>query len=353
MKAIKIASGNSLDQALEAQIKQKDKQLKELAIKNAIHHSNENRPAPTKDMLEHYTGELRSGYEMAHSEIYHIVQPHGIFADAKIEDDFLNEKQRLLNIEAQAKLGEIKNLKYANQNSGGGVLKRALLCFIFTFIINIGEIIFNSKSFQVTGESYLFSLMLSAIVSFAVFMASHMIPFLYKHFTKPLWRKLLIWGSLALVCVVFVVLAIWRSTYLANHEVAISPLFFVLFNLFFFIVSTGVSFLFLPTIEEFKAHLEQKKVLALIAKLEREVGDINEELEKIHQAKQENTKACIWVTSHYNSLMDRLRKMYWETIEIYKATNRTYRKDGIIPACFSDVLPNPAIENIIFPPSKF
>ena len=85
-----------------------------------------------------------------------------------------------------------------------------------------------------------------------------------------------------------------------------------------------------------------------ILNLEKELKQIQIERQKIDEERQENRKDCYRMKSYYNSLMDRLRKMYFETIELYKATNRTYRKDGIIPDCFSDVLPQPDIKDISF-----
>lgn len=348
-KAKIIASGNSADQTLENQIQKKDKQIKELAVKNAMHHAQENRPLPTNDMLEHFTGELRTGYEMEASEIYHYVQPHSYFEEAQIEEISLKEKDDNLALLTQEKLGQIKNLKYANdKKEEGSVTKRIWLAFLITFIINLGEIIYNSKSFQVTGESFLFSLFLSVIVSFSVFIFSHLVPFLYKIAKTTFQRRLLIWGSLALASLVFWVMAILRTDYLADHDVHLSPLIFTLFNLFFFVVSSLVSFFMLPTWAELKEQTNRSKILKEIENLEKEVKQIQIERQRIDEGRQENRKDCHRIKSYYNSLMDRLRKMYFETIELYKATNRTYRKDGIIPDCFSDVLPQPDIKDISF-----
>lgn len=348
-KAKIIASGNSVDQTLENQIQKKDKQIKELAVKNAMHHAQENRPLPTKDMLEHFTGELRTGYEMEASEIYHFVQPHSYFEESQIEEISLQERENNLALLTQEKTVQIKNLKYANdKKEEGSVTKRIWFTLIITFIINLGEIIYNSKSFQVTGESFLFSLFLSVIVSFSVFIFSHLVPFLYKTAKTTLQKTLLIWGSLAIASLVFWVMAILRTDYLANHDVHLSPLIFTLFNLFFFVVSSLVSFFMLPTWAELKEQTSKSKILKEIENLEKEVKQIQIERQKIDEERQENRKDCHRMKSYYNSLMDRLRKMYFETIELYKATNRTYRKDGIIPACFSDVLPQPDIKDISF-----
>jgi hypothetical protein len=349
-KAIFFASGNPFDQTLEDQIQKKDKQLKELAIKNAMHHAHDNRPLPTKDMLEHFTGELRTGYEMSASDVYHYLQPHAIFAEAKIEADSFKEKEKNLKTLLEEKDAQIKNMHYTlDKYADGNVWKKIRLAVISTLIINVGEIIYNSKSFQITGENFLFSLLLSIAVSFTVFIFSHMVPFLYKTAKTTLQRRLIVWGSLGIVSLVFGALAIFRSDYLANHEVHINPGFFILFNLFFFVVSALLSFFLLPTWAEIKEQAHKSRILETIEKHEKGIAAINAEIVKIDEAKRENTKNCFRIKSYYNSLMDRLRKMYWETIELYKATNRTYRKDGVIPDCFSDVLPSPDIEDISFP----
>src|ERR1035437_6873576 len=118
---------------------------------------------------------------------------------------------------------------------------------IATLIISIGEIMFNTKSFQVTGENMLFALILSISVSFAVFVFSHIAPFLYKSRKTTFQRRLVLFGSLLFVTGLFTALAIFRSTYLANHDVHIDPFYFVIINLFFFVVSALLSFFVLPS----------------------------------------------------------------------------------------------------------
>lgn len=348
-KAIYIASGSPMDSKLEEIIQKKDANLKELAAKNAKHFAKRNLPAPLEDKLENYTGELRTGYEMLASDVLHHIQPGANFPEAKMDADYFKDKDKNLEAEILEKQSQVHNHEYELGNHcEGNIAARKRWAIIASLIIFSGEVIFNSKSFQVTGENFLFSLILSISISFAVMVFSHMVPFLYKEAKSIFYRRLIVIGSLLIVTIVFSVLAIFRSNYLANHEIHISPGYFILFNLFFFIVSTLFSFSILPTWTELKENAHKVGTVKAIKKLKDEIQLLKAERERIKQSILENTKQRVRIGYHANYVIDRLRKMYWETLEVFKSTNRTFRTDGAIPDCFSDILPEPNIEDFNF-----
>ena len=78
--------------------------------------------------------------------------------------------------------------------------------------------------------------MFSALsISLAVFVFSHLVPLLIKAVKNISHKWLIGIGSFLLIMGVFTALAIFRSRYLAAHDVQVNPIYFVIINLFFFI----------------------------------------------------------------------------------------------------------------------
>src|SRR5665213_1793827 len=240
--AITVASVQ-VDPATESLIRTKDAALKELSAKNAEHFARRNQPLPAGDTFMHYVGELKSGYEQLAADVFLHLQPDANFPEAKIDADFYREKDGILETEINALKHQNENDEYhIGKSRPGIVLSRIQWATIATLIIMLGEVLFNTKAFQVIGDNLLFALFLSISASVAVFIFSHMVPLLYKE-AKKRWQKwMVILASLFLITSLFTALTIFRSSYLASHDVYIKPFYFVIINLFFFIVSGLLSF---------------------------------------------------------------------------------------------------------------
>ncbi|MBK5286586.1 MAG: hypothetical protein JJE25_14415, partial [Bacteroidia bacterium] len=210
------------------------------------------------------------------------------------------------------------------------------------------EVLFNTKAFQVTGETTLFALLLSVSVCFAVFILAHMAPFLFKRARTSFRRRLVVGGALFITTGLFITLAIFRSQYLAHHEVNIHPFYFVIINLFFFIVSALLSFFVLPSSDELKQHAGRIKVYNAIRRRKKEIGILKKEKENIRELILKKTKERLRVLYYTNYSVDRVKKMYSESIATFKNTNLIHRTDGKVPECFSDTLPEPDIQNFSF-----
>lgn len=350
-KIIKHSTDSIHYPELEEMITKKDAELKELARKDAKHLAKQNLPDKDDESLEPYIGSVKAGYEHLASQIFQFLQPSAHFPEAKIDADYYRETDKGLD-------EKIKNLEDVNRHAEyelgdynpGSILLRIWLTIIATGIINIGEIIFNTKAFQVTGENMLFALILSICVSFAVFAFSHIAPFLYKSRKTPFQRRLVAFGTLFIVTGVFTALAIFRSSYLANHDVHINPFYFVIINLFFFIVSVLLSFFVLPTWQEIKENASRIKLAFTITKHKKEIEKLQKEKEEIRKIILERTKQRLRIAHYANYAAERIRKLYLETVGIFKSTNLTFRTDKQMPDCFSNRIPEPDINDfeIIF-----
>lgn len=347
--AVTKYSGRVYDPKLEEIIQNKDTELKELARKNAKHFAKQNLPAPTGDTLPPYTGEIKTGYEKLASEVLHHLQPEANMPEAKMEADHFREKDKNLEAEIKEREGKNRTDEYELGNHHhGNIFKRILLAVSITFIISIGEIIYNTKSFQISGDNMLFALLISTSVSIGVLTFSHMVPLLYKGAKNGFQKRAIVIGSLLLVTILFSVLAIFRSTYLANHDVHINPIYFVIVNLFFFVVSSLISYFTMPTWDEIKENVKHLKVINEINKRKKEIEQLKKEREEIKITVLERTKERLRIVHYANYANERICKMYFETLEVFKTTNLTFRTDRSVPECFSEVVLDPNIITITF-----
>jgi hypothetical protein len=332
---------------LENIINKRDNELKELARKNARHFAKRNLPASEGDSLLPYIGEIRTGYEQLSARINQILQPQTHFPEASMDNDLFKEKDKHLDAEIRAKEDQSHHDQYELGNyNPGSIPLRLWIAGIATAIIFVGEIIFNAKSFQITGENLLFALIISFSISLGIAVFSHIVAFMYKGARTRVERGLIIGGSLLLVSAVFTVLAVFRSNYLASHDVNVSPGYFVLFNLFFFIVSGLLSFFLLPTWQEIKENLRHVRLHYAMKKRNRELEKLKAEKIAIKDLHTTNNKQRIRLMHHANYSVERIRKMYFECVEVFKGTNLIFRTDKQTPDCFTENVPEPDVEDI-------
>ena len=173
-----------------------------------------------------------------------------------------------------------------------------------------------------------------------------MVPLLYKAAHTKLQRRLILAGAMLLVTGLFTALAIFRSQYLASHEVYISPGYFVLINQFFFIVSGLLSFFVLPTWAEIKQNAALIRLHRTILKRRKKIERLKQEREANRHQLSEKTKERIRLVHTANYSADVFRKMYKQSIEVFKRTNLTYRTDGRAPDCFSEVVEEADIHDV-------
>ncbi len=342
---ITISSGNIYDPVMEGMMQKRDAELKELARKNAKHFAKRNLPPSRGDNLSHFTGEIKAGYEKLATDVSYHLQPSAHLPEAKMDAEYFKEKVLGLENEIKEKEEQNRNDEYElNDFDQSSIPSRIRWALIGTIIITVGEIMYNTKAFQVTGENLLFSLILSICISFAVFIFSHITPLLYKGIEIRLQRWLVIGGSLLLVTGLFVALAIFRSSYLAAHDVHINPSYFVVINIFFFTVSSLLSFFVLPSWSEIKGNALRLKIYYAMRKRTKEIDLLKNEVDRIKLTILERTKLRLRIAHHANYAADRIRRMYWEALEIFKTTNLTFRSDSKTPDCFNENLSEPNID---------
>jgi len=344
-QALSLATGYC-DPVLENTIKKKDAEIKERVRKNAMHYASRNCPRPMGDKLLPYIGEAKGGYEELAAYIQQYLQPATHYPEARMEADYANEKNKQL-------ISDIANWEEQNQNDSydlqrfnpHNVGSRIRTALILTLIIFIGDSTFNTAAFQLTGQSLLFSLLLSISLSFAVFILTHLAPLLYKEATTRLKKTLIVIGTLTLATTLFIALAVFRSALFASQSVSIKPVYFVIINLFFFIVSALLSYYILPCYEEIKEHWIQLMNHKNIRKREKEINQLKKDKENLKTDILKSAKHHMRTTYYSKYLVERTKKMYQEAVAIFQSTNLAFRSDHQTPDCFHQLAPELDIDD--------
>jgi len=341
-QALSLATGYS-DPVLENIIKKKDIELKELARKNAAHFATRNCPRPMGDKLLPYIGDIKGGYEELAAYIQQYLQPATHYPEARMEADYANEKNKQLISDIAGRQEQNQNdafdLQRFNPHNIGSRIRTAL---ILTLIIFIGDSTFNTAAFQLTGQSLLFSLLLSISLSFAVFILTHLAPLLYKEATTRLKKTLIVIGTLTLATTLFIALAVFRSALFASQSVSIKPVYFVIINLFFFIVSALLSYYILPGYEEIKEHWIQLMNHKNIRKREKEINQLQKDQGDLKSDILKSAKHHVRTSNYAMYLVERTKKMYQEAVAIFQSTNLAFRSDHQTPDCFHQ--PSPLLD---------
>jgi hypothetical protein len=344
-KELTLASGLH-DPALEKLILAKDSELKELAQKNARHLASRNLPAKDENDLSPYTNDLRSGYSALGAEMLAKLQPETHFPEAKMDADYLREKDRQIADEIKRKDDLNRNALFElGSFNPKGLLSRIRFAVFMTAIIGLGEILFNTKAFEITGENLLFAFLLSVSISVAVFAFAHFMSFKYKEAETKLKRRRVAIFTLIAATLLFTSLAVFRSRYLATHDIHVNPVYFVIINLFFFLVSALLSIYTLPTWAEIKGNFARIKLFQSIEHRNKEIELLKTEKESIKVLVLENTKHRLRISFYANYSAERIRKMYHEALATFKSTNLIFRTDKCVPECYSHPVIEPEIQN--------
>ncbi|MEI6816616.1 MAG: hypothetical protein WCL14_08395, partial [Bacteroidota bacterium] len=347
MKALALAKVTT-NPELENLIHKKDIVIKDLARKNGKHYAGKNQPAPTGEKLDPYIGDIRTGYEELASQAHQFLQPGTHLPEGQLEADRAKEKYERLDKEIFDLKEKNSHDNYElNHSDSKGVNHRIRIALVVTAIILIGEILFNAKAFEISGENLLFALLISFAVSVSVYALSHVVPLIYKKIDKPANRWIFVVLTSVITVSLFIALANLRVILLAQRELSISPVIFVIINLFLFIVSVFLSYHFLPSLEEIKGSLHVRNLNKVINNRIKEIASKEKEKEELKIYIMEKAKTIVRINNYSDYISKRIEKMYHESAEIFKSTNLTFRTDRKVPDCFYDALPSADVTHLI------
>lgn len=343
------AGGVFHDPVVEEIVRKKGALLKEQGINNSRHFAMRNLPALEGDSYANYMGDLKAGHEELAADINRHLQTRAHMPEGKMDIDHKREVDKEMENKIQDRKHRNENLEHQLGNYiPGSVPLQILIVGIVTGAIAVTDSIFNTKAWQITGESILFAFLLSTGSAVAVFSFSHIAPFLYKAARTSFQKRLALWGSLAFATSFFIVFSIFRSRYLANHDVQVSPLWFVIVNLFLFVVSAATSLFCLPSWAEVKESAHKFMLWKNLQNGRRKLDELTRERERMKEELLARNMLRVRITHYANDTNEKIRKMCRVSMENFKVTNLSFRPDRRVPDCYSEPLPEPDIPDFIF-----
>lgn len=336
MKTIK-PEALKLDTAVNHQLEIQHQLYLEDSRKDAMHLAEQNRPELRGDKLYPYINKYKTRYEKLAADMLERIQPAANFPESKIDADLFKLKSEAIDksIQENERLNHDDKYHLGDYNPKG-ILSRVILTIIITLIVYAGEAAFNTKAFLITGDNFLFALILSICLSFGVLVFAHISMNMVKSARNVFKRRLILAGTFLLATCVFVALAIFRSRYLEAHQISVEPKYFVIINLFFFTVACGVSYYFMPTSKQFKDNEEKRRIYRRIESRKNEIKSLQNEKAKIQETIAELTKMRIRIAYLAKYVLNKVQKMFREALAVFISTNLNFRKDGQCPTCFND-----------------
>ena len=204
------------------------------------------------------------------------------------------------------------------------------------------EVLFTSLSFQFFGENLLVSILIAIPFTLAVSEYAHLVALQYKKYTNVIKKRIFLLAAILFASLVFFGLSYFRSQALGKEGLSVSTFFFVLINLFIFLVSAFLNYKYSMTKEEKINYHIYKKL-----KKEREKYDTKAELLKQHISDmdtqlQDKGVLTLQIDDFAKTSLKEIQKYYEETIGKMKSTILLLRIDNVIPECFSE--PTPKLE---------
>ena len=334
---------------LEKMIDQKDAKLKEMSRNKAKHNAKRNLPEPNKSgQTQIFTGDIKAGYEELISFIYQYNQPEAHLPESQMDGALAKEQIKKLDTEIKKLDDQNKDDERELGNQKPANLKpRIRNALLLTAIIGIGEIVFNTLAFQVIGDNLLFSLILSTSVTVAAFLLAHIAALQYKNAETQKKKYLIIGYSLLIASGVFVVMAYFRSEYMAKNDLSTNPITFFVLNISLFIVTALLSYYLMPSWKEITENQELEDMFEIIEKRKKEIERIEKEKNGINIVLVEKDKQRSRKAYDTEYTVNLIQKKYKEAVAIYKCENIDLRKDGKVPVCFSEKISPIEVNNPI------
>ncbi len=308
-----------------------------------------NHPKPEGDKLSLYIGPIKAKCERLAAVVNRRYSPHSLALEAKTDADHYRDKDKRLDGQLKECSNALRHEELDLQNYvPGGVPIKLWGILLATLMLGFFDYAILTTSMQVIGDNLVTTQRLALGLAFGIFLASHLAPMFYKHVEKKWQKRLVFWGTIAVMLTVFTGLALFRVAYMKIQGVEVNPLWFVVINFFFFALGAILSFFFMPTPEEIREYLRHIASLAKITKLKSEIRKLNNEKKAIRSFIHKKTLSRIKTGNDAGYSVADIRRIYFEAIEEFKLANISYRTDGQIPSCFYSKPEEPDMDEFTF-----
>jgi len=257
-----------------------------------------------------------------------------------------------IKVEAEKKKANdtINELRYKNQQTETqknklnieGLYQNVREIRIKNALFFAAEALFTSLSFQFFGENLLVSILIAIPFTLAVSEYAHLVAMQFQKYKSELKRWIFLLLAILFASVVFFGLSYFRSQALGKDGMSIATVFFVMINLFIFLVSAFLHFKYSMTKEDKIKYHTHKQLKLEIEQRNAEINRIEQHISDLEAQLQAKAMFAVHLEHYAKNTIEELRKHYEEAVEILKSTNIMLRTDHVIPECFLE--PTPKLE---------
>lgn len=327
--------------ALEVELEANQKKILEQAKEKGLHYAKQNRPEPKGDTLDVYVSDLTTQYEEMVVRSLQTIQPESAGAEAKMIRDETSKKVKAYQQKKQEAEINLHNLELDLKQSGitfdqFSDFKKPKNFNIILAIIVCSEVFFNTGSLQLIGDNLIMSLIISAGITGALFfLAKQVAKYMKENSADAKTKKIVAIGASLLALGIFFLLATLRAEHIKEKaHYSISPIFLVLVNILFYVVTVWHFFRNTQSPEEKD---KQAQLASLKEKWDGYKQQITENEEKqttIEQETADKLKLLISKPAYAKRLTERINRWSIEAVEVFKSTNLANRSDRKVPDCF-------------------
>lgn len=340
---------DNFSEEIDEMLQKEHQKIKEAAYEDGKFNAlkNPSQPFVEGDKLIHYIAGYKANYEQLALRVLEKYRPATHLPEGRIDADWAEIQNKRLN-DAIKQLMIQKNLlkKELGSFDPSEMASRLRKINWISAGLFVGELALNTQAFQITGDNLISSLILAASVSFTVCLGAHFAGRRYKDAKTKMARRIILLCSAVGITVFSSVVAALRSFWMTKMGIDISPMSFTVFNIAFFAIAALLNWYIHPTKEEMEAHRGKLQKYYQIKKLEKELERKNKELVEHEISSKEASKRHIQQVVCSEYAVEKIKRMYEETVQAFKNGNIQCRKD--IPGCFSDPIPPLNIPDINF-----
>lgn len=329
------------DPTLERELEAQHRQILRKAKIEGEHFAKSNRPRMRGDNIEPYVSALVSPYEGMAARIHLTVNAENHQAEAKMESDASEEKNKALSEKLQKTQTEKLKVEHEMQEKDMSLEELPYLApkkskIPIPLILGIVETAFGAAGFQLLGDNLLFAIVISAGITFALILLSkYLVEQLIENTQSSKRKAMLLAGASLIALMVFYILASLRSRqFVENADIPIQPIHLVFINVLFFVVTCVHYYSLYRTKAQRKRYQElmhYKKKLVGYAQEEHQLAG---QIDALKKAKQDRTLIHMSKPGYIQWFIEQIRNWRAEAIETFKAANLAHRPDRQTPDCF-------------------
>lgn len=331
---------NFYNEEIEQMIKEEVKETNIIAKNLATNHADRQFPPVSGVKLSMIIEEIKARYEKLGISVCKKLQtavnhPEVATDRLKVEAEIKKTNSTINEIENKRNQAEKeqKNLKIE------GVYQNFREIRIKNILLFGAEVLFTSLSFQFFGENLLISILIAIPFTLAVSEYAHLVAVQYKKYTNVIKKRIFLLASILFASLVFFGLSYFRSQALGKEGVSVSTFFFVLINLFIFLVSAFLNYKYSMTKEEKVNYHIYKKLKKEKEKYDSKAEDLRQHISDMDNQLQDKGVLALHIEDFAKSSIKEIQKNFEETVGKFKSINLQLRNDNVIPECFSEATP--------------